>query len=139
MVCRTPTGLHFRCRRQDEHSLFKATPFPLSNQIEVAMTYHGPGQLIMYPLLNLKRLRIDVKQLVCKLEKTIIECLKCYQIDKSETRRAGRLCGAEQDRIHWLTCSQILQLPRDRSNVNMSLKLFLAINPCGYEGLKNAK
>lgn len=101
------------------------------------VTYHGPGQLIMYPLLDLKRLRIDVKQLVCKLEKTIIECLKCYQIDANLKPGAPGVY-VEQNKI----ASIGLRVRKSCSyhgialNVNMSLKPFLAINPCGYEGLK---
>jgi lipoyl(octanoyl) transferase len=101
------------------------------------VTFHGPGQLVIYPLINIKRLKINVKELVCKLEKVVIQCLKEYDIE-AITQKGAPGVFVKQNKI----ASIGLRVRKECSyhgialNVNMSLKPFLAINPCGYEGLK---
>lgn len=102
------------------------------------VTYHGPGQLIIYFLLDLKRLGLTVKGLVNSLEQTVIDLL-----NKEYSLIAYRKDGApgvyiDEKKISALgvrikrgCCYHGLAL-----NVDMDLLPFAGINPCGYEGLE---
>ena len=100
------------------------------------ITYHGPGQLIVYCLLDLNRYGLGVKGLVAKIEQSIIALLANYQI--TANARAGAP-GVYVDqakiaalglRIRKGCCYHGLSL-----NVDMELEPFTRINPCGYRGL----
>lgn len=96
------------------------------------ITYHGPGQLVVYTLLDLKRLNIGVRTLVTSLEDCIIALLKEYGIE-SEGNRDAPGVYVNQDKI----CSIGLRVRRGCSfhglalNVNMNMKPFTGIRPCG--------
>jgi len=101
------------------------------------VTYHGPGQLVIYVLLDLKRYGLGVRQLVSLLENSVIELLADYQI-KAQAR-----CDAPGVYINDAKiCSIGLRIRRGCSyhglafNVAMDLAPFSGINPCGYQGLK---
>lgn len=101
------------------------------------VTYHAPGQLIAYILLDLNRLNIGVRKLVTQLENAIIETLSEYGI-MAESRReapgvyvAGQKIAALGLRVRRGYCFHGLAL-----NVDMNLEPFARINPCGYEGLE---
>ncbi|MDN3485950.1 lipoyl(octanoyl) transferase LipB [Pseudoalteromonas sp. APC 3224] len=100
------------------------------------VTYHGPGQQMMYVLFNLRRLKIGVRELVTWLEECIIESLAEFAIDAYAKADAPGVyvndskiaslglrvrCGCS---FHGLAL-----------NVNMDLSPFLRINPCGYAGM----
>lgn len=101
------------------------------------ITYHGPGQLILYVLLDLNRHHLSVRKLVSMLENTVIGLLAKYgakAIAKSDA--PGVYLGNEKIaslglRIKNNCCYHGLSL-----NINMDLKPFEAIDPCGYVGLK---
>lgn len=100
------------------------------------VTYHGPGQLVFYPLLDLQRRHQGVKQLVEQLEQAVIDCLHEYAIHGQ--RRAGAPGVYVADaKIAALG----LRVRRGRSyhglafNIAMDLTPFSQINPCGYENL----
>lgn len=101
------------------------------------VTYHGPGQLVAYPLLNLKRLGIGVRDLVTALEQTLVALLADYGID-AYARPDAPGVYVDGDKI----ASLGLRVRRGCSfhglalNVNMDLEPFERINPCGYQGLK---
>ncbi|WP_051235453.1 lipoyl(octanoyl) transferase LipB [Marinimicrobium agarilyticum] len=101
------------------------------------VTYHGPGQLVAYPLLSLKRLGIGVRDLVTALEQTLVALLADYGIDAYDRPDAPGVY-VEGDKI----ASLGLRVRRGCSfhglalNVNMDLEPFGRINPCGYQGLK---
>lgn len=101
------------------------------------VTYHGPGQLVAYPLLNLKRLGIGVRDLVTALEQTLVALLADYGID-AYARPDAPGVYVEGDKI----ASLGLRVRRGCSfhglalNVDMDLEPFDRINPCGYQGLK---
>lgn len=97
------------------------------------VTYHGPGQLVVYVLVDLIRLNIGVRTLVCKLEKVLISILARYQIE-GEIR-----CGAPGVYVKDKKIASIgLRVKNGRTyhgialNVDMDLKPFNDINPCGY-------
>ena len=100
------------------------------------ITYHGPGQLVAYLLLDLKRRNLTVKGLVNRIEQAIIDLLAEYGI--AAARRSGAPGVYVDDakiaalglKIKNGCCYHGLSL-----NVAMDLAPFAAINPCGYEGL----
>lgn len=100
------------------------------------VTYHGPGQIVLYPLLDLKRLGIGVKQYVCRVEQAMIETLADWNI--LATRREGApgvyvgdaKIGALGIRVRRGCTFHGLAF-----NVAMDLAPFARINPCGYAGL----
>ena len=101
------------------------------------VTYHAPGQLIAYLLLDIKRLDIGVRELVTRLENALIGVLSEYDID-AESRRDAPGVYVENKKIAALG----LRVRRGRCfhgialNVDMDLAPFARINPCGYEGLE---
>ena len=105
------------------------------------VTYHGPGQLVLYCLLDIKRLGLGVRALVSTIEQSIVELLAQNQIDAFARRDApgvyvdlatGQVAkiAALGLRIRKGCCYHGLSL-----NINMNLKPFSNINPCGFEGL----
>ena len=101
------------------------------------ITYHGPGQLVVYPLIDLKRKKFNVRQIVTILEKSIIETLADYQIAASAKCSAPGVYVFEKK-----IASLGLRIRRGASfhglalNVKMDLTPFLRINPCGFTGLE---
>jgi len=101
------------------------------------VTYHGPGQLVVYPLLDLKRLKLGVRQLVDALENSVVDVLEGYGIRASGRRDApGVYVDARK------VCSIGIRVRRGCTyhgiafNVTMDLEPFTRINPCGYVGLE---
>ena len=100
------------------------------------VTYHGPGQQMMYVLFNLRRLKIGVRELVTCLEECIIESLAEYGIDAYAKADAPGVYVNDSK-----IASLGLRVRRGCSfhglalNVNMDLSPFLRINPCGYAGM----
>lgn len=101
------------------------------------VTYHGPGQLLLYCLLDIARLGLGVKSLVAMLENTVIELLRHYDIDAHARPGAPGVYVGEAKiaalglRIRKGCCYHGLSL-----NVDMDLEPFSRINPCGYHGLE---
>jgi lipoyl(octanoyl) transferase len=100
------------------------------------ITYHGPGQLVAYLLLDLARRRLKVRELVVLIEAALIDCLADYGIV------AARLAGAPGVYVHGAKIAALgLRVRNGCSyhglalNVDMDLAPFSAINPCGYAGL----
>ncbi|KPZ57907.1 lipoyl(octanoyl) transferase LipB [Pseudoalteromonas sp. S3776] len=100
------------------------------------VTYHGPGQQMMYVLFNLRRLKIGVRELVTWLEECIIDTLSEYNI-KAYAKADAPGVYVNDSKI----ASLGLRVRRGCSfhglalNVNMDLSPFLRINPCGYAGM----
>ncbi|MBN9288168.1 MAG: octanoyltransferase [Gammaproteobacteria bacterium 39-13] len=101
------------------------------------VTYHGPGQLMIYTLIDLKRLNMGVKQFVRHLENTVIELLQRYDI------LGHTQCGAPGVYVNDAKiCSLGLRVSRGCAyhglslNVNMDLSPFKRINPCGFHLLR---
>ena len=100
------------------------------------VTYHGPGQQMMYVLFNLRRLKIGVRELVTWLEECIIESLAEYDIEAYAKADAPGVYVNDSK-----IASLGLRVRRGCSfhglalNVNMDLSPFLRINPCGYAGM----
>ncbi|EHM48446.1 MAG: lipoyl(octanoyl) transferase LipB [Yokenella regensburgei] len=101
------------------------------------VTYHGPGQQVMYVLLNLKRRKLGVRELVTLLEQTVVNTLAEYQIAAHPRADAPGVYVGD-DKI----CSLGLRIRKGCSfhglalNIAMDLTPFLRINPCGYAGMQ---
>jgi lipoyl(octanoyl) transferase len=101
------------------------------------VTYHGPGQLVVYVLLNLNRKAYHIRQLVCKLEEAMIQYL--LQLGINAQRKAGAP-GIYVDDAKMGSIG--LRIRRGFSyhglsfNVDMDLAAFSRINPCGFPNLK---
>lgn len=101
------------------------------------VTYHGPGQLVAYPLLDIKRLRVGVREYVCRIEQAVIDALAEWQV------RAARRVGAPGVYVDDAKIAALgIRVRRGRTfhglalNVAMDLEPFARINPCGYAGLR---
>lgn len=100
------------------------------------VTYHGPGQLVLYPLIDLRRAHLGVRDLVTILEQSVIDCLAHYAISAA-TRPGAPGVYVNEAKI----ASVGIRVRRGASyhglsfNINMDLEPFSRINPCGYAGL----
>jgi lipoyl(octanoyl) transferase len=101
------------------------------------VTYHGPGQIVAYPLLDLRRLGIGVRDLVCRIEQALIDTLANWNIG------AVRRDGAPGVYVNDAKIAALgLRVRRGCTfhglafNVAMDLEPFRRINPCGYQGLQ---
>lgn len=101
------------------------------------VTYHGPGQVILYTLVPLKLFRLNVRQFISLLEKTVIKLLASHGINSgAHPKRPGvyvqnRKIASLGLRIRHGVCYHGVAL-----NVSMNLSPFSRINPCGHEGLE---
>ncbi|GEK14051.1 lipoyl(octanoyl) transferase LipB [Aliivibrio fischeri] len=101
------------------------------------VTYHGPGQLVAYVLINLRRKNIGVRELVTHIENTVINTLSHFNVE-SAARPDAPGVYVDNKKI----CSLGLRIRKGCSfhglalNINMDLSPFLRINPCGYAGME---
>ena len=101
------------------------------------VTYHGPGQVVIYLLLDLPRLKIKVRELVTAIEQAVIDLLADY--DVAALRRDGApgvYVGDAKIAALGLRIRNGCSYHGVSLNVDMDLSPFDAINPCGYAGLK---
>jgi lipoyl(octanoyl) transferase len=101
------------------------------------VTYHGPGQLVIYPLIDVRRAHLGVRDLVTALERTVIDFAARYGIVATCREKSPGVYVHERK-----LASVGLRIRRGGSyhglalNVNMDLGPFARINPCGYAGLQ---
>lgn len=101
------------------------------------VTYHGPGQIVMYFLIDLRRKKLGVRDLVTCIETLVINTLKQYGIESNARADAPGVYVSDKK-----ICSLGLRIRKGCSfhglalNVNMDLSPFQRINPCGYEGME---
>ena len=121
------------------------------------VTYHGPGQVVAYPLIDLKRLNIYVKEYVYRLEQALLKTLEHFGVTGHRVGGApgiyvkladpfghAALTGPRIDRFEGLGKIAALGIKVSRHcsyhgvalNVAMDLQPFAGINPCGYAGLQ---
>lgn len=122
----------------------KAEHLLVSGQIPVVkvdrggqITYHGPGQLVVYTLIDFKRRRISVRDLVSRLENGIIATLAEYGISAAaDPKRPGVYVGGKKIASLGLRIKRGAVYHGLALNVDMDLTPFHYINPCGYAGLE---
>ena len=101
------------------------------------VTYHGPGQIVAYPLLDLRRLKLGVRDYVCRIEQAVIDTLGEWNIEGRRRDGApgvyvnGAKVAALGIRVRRGCCFHGLAF-----NIAMDLEPFHRINPCGYAGLE---
>jgi lipoyl(octanoyl) transferase len=123
------------------------------------VTYHGPGQVVAYPLIDLKRLGIYVKEYVYRLEQAVLKVLEAHQITGhrvagapgiyvrladpgGHAALAGPAPGGDPFQGLGKVAALGIKVSNHRTyhgvalNVDMDLRPFLGINPCGYPGLQ---
>ncbi len=100
------------------------------------VTYHGPGQLVAYLLVDIKRRKIGIRQLVDLIENSIIELLDGYGI-VAATRKGAPGVYVDEKKIAalGLRIKQGCSYHGLSLNVDMDLEPFSYINPCGYPGM----
>ncbi len=112
------------------------------------VTYHGPGQVVIYTLIDLRRLSIFVKELVYRIEQSVIQLLAEFDVVAQRVRGApgvyvpygasqatGELAGLAKIAALGIKISHGCSYHGVALNVAMDLQPFERINPCGYEGL----
>ncbi len=121
------------------------------------VTYHGPGQVVAYPLIDLRRLNIYVKEYVFRIEQAVLKTLEHFGVTGHRVAGApgiyvrlddpfghAALIGPRLDPFVGLGKIAALGIKMSRHctyhgvalNVAMDLRPFAGINPCGYEGLR---
>ncbi len=101
------------------------------------ITYHGPGQIVAYLLLDIRRLKLSVRELVRKMEGAVIDLLQEYYIDtESRMDAPGVYVGDAKIAALGLKIKNGCCYHGIALNVDMDLTPFSAINPCGYPGLR---
>jgi lipoyl(octanoyl) transferase len=112
------------------------------------ITYHGPGQVVAYPLLDLRRLGIFVKELVFRIEQAAIQTLEAFGVDARRVKGAPGVyvpLAASRATDEFAGLAKIaalgIKVTNGRCyhglalNVDMDLAPFSLINPCGYANL----
>ena len=118
--------------------LLKETQIPIIQSDRGGqITYHAPGQLIIYCLIDIKRLGIGIKKMVSMIEQSLIELLSSYEIT------AHTLKGAPGVYVNDSKIAALgLKVKHGRTyhglslNIDMDLSPYTLINPCGYSDLK---
>jgi lipoyl(octanoyl) transferase len=101
------------------------------------ITYHGPGQIIAYLLLDMRRLKLGVRELVRQMEGAVIDLLEEYSVDTRFREDApGVYVGNAKIAALGLKIKNGCCYHGIALNVDMDLTPFSAINPCGYSGLE---
>ena len=101
------------------------------------VTYHGPGQLVAYLLMDLRRARLSVRGVVEALESAVIDTVATYGIEAYGRRDApGVYCGVRKLAAVGLRIRRHCSYHGIAVNVAMDLEPFGRINPCGFEGLE---
>ncbi len=120
-----------------EHVLNSADIPVINSDRGGQVTYHGPGQIVVYTLLDLNRLKIGVRQLVTVIEQSVIDLLAGYGVDSNARRDApGVYVNNAKIAALGLRVRKGCSFHGLALNVDMDLEPFSRINPCGYEGLE---
>ncbi|HIM54739.1 MAG TPA: lipoyl(octanoyl) transferase LipB [Gammaproteobacteria bacterium] len=122
---------------KDEHVLINSEIPIVRTDRGGQITYHGPGQLIVYCLIDLKRLGVGVKKMVSLIELSIMDLLAKHQIESHiKTGAPGVYVDGAKIAALGLKVKNGRTYHGLSLNVAMELSAFAQINPCGYQGLK---
>ena len=119
-----------------EHLLEETEIMVIQSDRGGQITYHGPGQLVIYCLIDIKRLGIGIKKMVSHIEQSIIDLLADYSI------QAHKVSGAPGVYVDGSKIAALgLKVKQGRTyhglslNIDMDLSPYKLINPCGYSDL----
>ncbi len=122
---------------KSEHLLYQNTIPVIKTDRGGQITYHGPGQVILYLLLDLHRWRLNIRQLIRKMEGAVIDLLNEYHIVAQGREDApGVYVGDAKIASLGLKIKRGACYHGIAFNAEMDLLPFTAINPCGYPGLR---
>ena len=103
------------------------------------ITYHGPGQIVGYPILDLERFGLGIKEYIFKLEESIIKTLRQYQLPTSRMEAATGVWLDAENQIKarkicaiGVRASRFVTMHGFAFNVNTDLQYYKLINPCGF-------
>lgn len=97
------------------------------------VTYHGPGQLVAYILMDINRRKLGIRSLVCQLEKILMKQLALYSIEaQCQAGAPGVYVGPRKIASIGLRVKNGCSYHGIALNVNMDLSPFKGINPCGF-------
>ncbi|MFN3581341.1 MAG: lipoyl(octanoyl) transferase LipB [Pseudomonas sp.] len=100
------------------------------------VTYHGPGQLVAYLMLDIRRLDMGVRDLVSAMERSLVRLLQSYGVEAAPRSDApGVYVGAAKIASLGLRIRRGCSFHGLALNVDMDMQPFQRINPCGYAGL----
>jgi lipoyl(octanoyl) transferase len=123
-----------------EHVLFAGDIPVIQSDRGGQVTYHGPGQLVVYLMIDIKRKDWGPRQLVSAIEDAIVATLKNYKIDSAPKKEAPGVY-VQQTIGDAKIASLGLRIKQGRSfhglalNIDMDMEPFQRINPCGYAGM----
>ena len=101
------------------------------------VTYHGPGQLVAYPMVDLRRLGVGVRELVCRIESAVIDVLAGFGVHGERRDGApGIYVDGRKVMALGLRVRRGCTFHGLAFNIAMDLEPFRRINPCGYQGLE---
>ena len=101
------------------------------------VTYHGPGQIVAYPMINLRRHGIGVKSLVFGIEQAIIDTVAHYGVEAARKDNApGVYVDGAKIASLGLRIRKACSFHGLAFNIDMDLEPFMRINPCGFSGLE---
>jgi lipoyl(octanoyl) transferase len=101
------------------------------------VTYHGPGQIVAYPLIDLRRTGVGVREFVTRIEQAIIDTLDHWNIGAARKEGApGVYVGGAKIAALGLRVRRGCTFHGLAFNINMDLEPFRRINPCGFQGLQ---
>ena len=101
------------------------------------VTYHGPGQLVAYPLFDLRRMGLGVRELVCRIEEAVLETLAGWGIAAARRERApGLYVDGAKVMALGLRVRRGCSFHGLAFNIAMDLTPYARINPCGFQGLR---
>ena len=136
-VCEHPPVFTQGVAGRDDHLLAPGDIPVVRTNRGGQVTYHGPGQVVIYLLLDLARLKIKVRELVTAIEQAVIDLLAEHGVTAERRDGApGVYVGDAKVAALGLRIRNGCSYHGVSLNVDMDLYPFTAINPCGYAGLK---
>ncbi|KRD77171.1 lipoate--protein ligase [Lysobacter sp. Root983] len=101
------------------------------------VTYHGPGQIVLYPLLDLRRLKVGVREYVDRIEQAVIDTLAEWNIEGARKDGApGVYVAGAKVMALGIRVRRGCTFHGLAFNIAMDLSPYQRINPCGYQGLQ---
>lgn len=140
ILCEHPSVYTLGKNGHSENMLFNPHQIPLIRTNRGGdITYHGPGQIVGYPIFDLEKLHLGLKSYIYNVEKSIIEVLAEYGITATRLAGAtgvwidgGNLAKSRKICAIGIRCSHFVTMHGFALNVNTDLNHFKNINPCGF-------